>query len=162
LGFRNVPPVVRPDRHSKTPPKKSRRQSSQFVRQLLKSSTQNDSNDQVASVTTSATLPVAFHLATFAARPLNYELIVPLALACFSIMIILPIAAARSRLHIPGWVGFAFFSFILSYTCARLSAVSSYVGRPTGVFFSILCFLFLAAALGSVIALFFYRDPPGL
>ncbi len=101
-------------------------------------------------------------LVAFAARAFNYELIVPLVLACLSIMIILPIAAARSRLHIPGWVGFAFFSFILSYTCARISGVNNYVGRPTGIFFSILCFLFLAAALGSVIALFFYRDPPGL
>jgi hypothetical protein len=105
--------------------------------------------------------PIALFL-TFAARPLNYELIVPLALSSLAIMIVLPIAAARSRLHIPGWVGFAFFSFILSYTCARISAVTGFVGHPAGVLFSILCFLFLAAALGSVLALFFYRDPPGL
>ncbi len=103
----------------------------------------------------------AFFFAS-AARPLNLELVIPLALSCFAIMVILPISAARSRLHIPGWVGFALFGFVLSYTCARVSAVQSFVGRPTGVFFSILCFLFLAAALGSVIALFFYKDPPGL
>ena len=101
-------------------------------------------------------------LVAFAARPLNYEIIVPLVLASLSIMIILPIAAARSRLHIPGWVGFAFFCFILSYTCARISGVTGFVGHPTGIFFSILCFLFLAAALGSVLALFFYKDSPGV
>lgn len=103
----------------------------------------------------------AFLLA-FAARPLNLQLVIPLALSCLAIMIILPISAARSRLHIPGWVGFALFSFVLSYTCARISGVHTYVGRPAGVGFSIACFLFLAAALGSVIALFFYKDPPGL
>jgi len=103
-------------------------------------------------------------LALLAANPrgLNLELVIPLALSCLAIMIILPISAARSRLHIPGWVGFALFSFVLSYTCARISAVHSFVGHPTGVFFSIACFLFLAAALGSVIALFFYKDPPGI
>ena len=101
-------------------------------------------------------------LFAFAARPLNLALVIPLALSCLAIMVILPISAARSRLHIPGWVGFALFSFVLSYTCARISGVHGYVGRTTGVFFSILCFLFLATALGSVIALFFYRDPPGL
>ncbi len=95
-------------------------------------------------------------------RGVNLELVIPLALSCLAIMIILPISAARSRLHIPGWVGFALFSFVLSYTCARISGVHSIVGKPTGIFFSIACFLFLAAALGSVIALFFYKDPPGI
>jgi len=98
----------------------------------------------------------------FAANPrgVNLEIVIPLALSCLAIMVILPISAARSRLHIPGWVGFALFSFVLSYTCARISGVHSFVGRPTGVFFSIACFLFLAAALGSVLAIFFYKDPP--
>ena len=95
-------------------------------------------------------------------RGVNFEIVIPLALSCLAIMVILPISAARSRLHIPGWVGFALFSFVLSYTCARISGVHGFVGRPTGVFFSIACFLFLAAALGSVIALFFYKDPPGV
>ena len=100
----------------------------------------------------------------FAANPrgVNLEIVIPLALSCLAIMVILPISAARSRLHIPGWVGFALFSFVLSYTCARISSVHGFVGRPTGVAFSIACFLFLAAALGSVIALFFYKDPPGV
>ena len=93
-------------------------------------------------------------------RGVNLELVIPLALSCLAIMIILPISAARSRLHIPGWVGFALFSFVLSYTCARISGVHSFIAKPTGVFFSIACFLFLAAALGSIIALFFYKDSP--
>jgi hypothetical protein len=107
-------------------------------------------------------MTIASFLQTANPRAINLELVIPLALSCLAIMVILPIAAARSRLHIPGWVGFALFSFVLSYTCARISAVHSFVGRPTGVFFSIACFLFLAAALGSVLALFFYKDPPGL
>ena len=93
-------------------------------------------------------------------RAVNLELVIPLVLSCLAIMVILPISAARSRLHIPGWVGFALFSFVLSYTCARISGVHSFVGKPAGVFFSIACFLFLASAFGSIIALFFYKDPP--
>ena len=107
--------------------------------------------------------PAAFVLlAFFAANPhgFNLELVIPLALSCFAIMVILPISAARSRLHIPGWVGFALFSFVLSYTCARISGVHGIVSKPTGVFFSIMCFLFLSSALGSILALFFYKDPP--
>jgi hypothetical protein len=110
-------------------------------------------------------VPTAFASAILLAansRGLNLELVIPLALSCLAIMIILPISAARGRLHIPGWVGFALFSFVLSYTCARISGLHSYVGRPSGIGFSIACFLFLSAALGSVIALFFYKDPPGL
>jgi hypothetical protein len=106
--------------------------------------------------------PAAFFLQATAPRGVNLEIVIPLALSCLAIMIILPVSAARGRLHIPGWVGFALFSFVLSYTCARISGVQSFVGRPTGVFFSIACFLFLAAALGSVLALFFYKDPPGV
>jgi hypothetical protein len=105
---------------------------------------------------------VLFALFAINPRGVNLELVIPLALSCLAIMVILPISAARSRLHIPGWVGFALFSFVLSYTCARISSVHSIVGKPTGVFFSMMCFLFLAAALGSVIALFFYKDPPGV
>ena len=98
----------------------------------------------------------------FAANPrgVNLEIVIPLALSCLAIMVIIPISAARGRLHIPGWIGFALFSFVLSYTCARISGVHGIVAHPTGVFFSILCFLFLSAALGSIIALFFYKDPP--
>jgi hypothetical protein len=106
------------------------------------------------------TAPAAVALQATNSRSINLELVVPLALSCLAIMVILPISAARSRLHIPGWVGFALFSFVLSYTCARISGVHSFVGKPTGVLFSIACFLFLASALGAVIALFFYKDPP--
>jgi hypothetical protein len=107
-------------------------------------------------------VPPTFASVFFAANPrgVNLELVIPLALSCLIIMTLLPISAARGRLHIPGWVGFALFSFVLSYTCARISGVHGIVAHPTGVFFSILCFLFLSAALGSILALFFYKDPP--
>ena len=108
-------------------------------------------------------MPTAFASAILLAansRGLNLELVIPLALSCLAIMIIIPISAARGRLHIPGWVGFALFSFVLSYTCARISGVHGIVAHPTGVFFSIACFLFLSSALGSILSLFFYKDPP--
>jgi hypothetical protein len=110
-----------------------------------------------------ATAPLAlFTLLVTNPHSFNLELVIPLALSSLAIMIILPVSAARSRLHIPGWVGLALFSFVLSYTCARISGVHGIVGHRTGVLLAIMCFLFLAAALGSVIALFFYKDPPGV
>jgi hypothetical protein len=111
------------------------------------------------------TVPLAtifFTLLASNPHSFNLELVIPLALSSLAIMITLPISAARSRLHIPGWVGLALFSFVLSYTCARISGVHGIVGHRTGVLLAIMCFLFLAAALGSVIALFFYKDPPGV
>src|ERR1700761_3556552 len=83
--------------------------------------------------------PVALVLLAANPRGVTLELVIPLALSCLAIMIILPISAARGRLHIPGWVGFALFSFVFSYTCARVSGVHGIVAHPTGVFFSIAC-----------------------
>jgi hypothetical protein len=90
----------------------------------------------------------------------NFRLVVPLSVACFAIIIVLPFAAARSRLHIPGYVGLAFLGFILGLVCGRISGVRGVSGTPTGVLLSLIFFLFIAVAIGSVLALFFYRDPP--
>jgi hypothetical protein len=99
-----------------------------------------------------------------AARPTvggtNLPLIVPLALACFAIIILLPFAAARSRLHIPGYVGLAFLGFIVGLLCGRISGIRGVSGTPSGVLLSLTFFLLIAVAIGSVLALFFYRDPP--
>jgi uncharacterized membrane protein len=90
----------------------------------------------------------------------NFRLVVPLSVACFAIIIVLPLAAARSRLHIPGYVGLALLGFILGLVCGRITGVRSVSGTPTGVLLSLIFFLLIAVAIGSVLALFFYRDPP--
>jgi hypothetical protein len=89
----------------------------------------------------------------------NFRLLVPLSIACFAIVIVLPLAAARSRLHIPGYVGLAFLALILGFACGRVSGVRGVAGTPAGLFLSLAFFLFLAVVVGSVLALFFYRHP---
>jgi hypothetical protein len=96
----------------------------------------------------------------FAVIAANFRLVVPLSVACFAIIIVLPFAAARSRLHIPGYVGLAFLGFILGLVCGRISGVRGVSGTPTGVLLSLIFFLLIAVAIGSVLALFFFRDPP--
>ena len=90
----------------------------------------------------------------------NFRLVVPLSVACFAIIIVLPFAAARSRLHIPGYVGLAFLGFILGLVCGRISGVRGVSGTPTGFLLSLIFFFLISVAIGSVLALFVYRDPP--
>jgi hypothetical protein len=90
----------------------------------------------------------------------NLGVVVPLSIACFAIVIVVPLAAARSRLHIPGYVGLAFLTTIFGLLCGRISGIHGVAGTPWGVLLSLLFFLLIAFAVGSVLALFFYRDPP--
>jgi hypothetical protein len=92
------------------------------------------------------------------ASGVNLRLIVPLSMACFAILIVVPLAAARSRLHIPGYVGLAFLASIVGLLFGRISGIHGVAGTPWGVLLSLLFFLLIAFAFGSVLALFFYRD----
>ena len=93
------------------------------------------------------------------ASGVNLRVIVPLSIACFAILIVVPLAAARSRLHIPGYVGLAFLASIIGLLCGRISGIHGVAGTFWGVVLSLLFFLLIAFAFGSVLALFFYRDP---
>jgi lysylphosphatidylglycerol synthetase-like protein (DUF2156 family) len=95
-----------------------------------------------------------------AASATNFSLIVPLIIACVAIIIAIPVAAAQSRLHIPGYVGVAFLTFALALLSGRLSGARRITGTPAGTALSLLFFLLFATAVGSVLALFFYRDAP--
>jgi hypothetical protein len=92
----------------------------------------------------------------------NLRLTVPLLIACSAIVIVVPWAAASSRLHIPGYVGLAFLASILGLLCGRISGIRVVAGTRWGVVLSLLFFLLISFAAGSVLALFFYRDPPGV
>jgi hypothetical protein len=108
----------------------------------------------------SASLPVAFpqaHIVFFLSK---YSVAVPLAIACAALVITIPAAAARARLHIPGYVGLAFLSFALALLLGWFSGAQAIAGTSTGLLLSIVFFLLIAAAIGSVVALLFYRHPP--
>jgi hypothetical protein len=54
----------------------------------------------------------------------------------------------------------AFLAFALGLVLGRISGMRSITGTIAGLGLSILCFLLMAIAVGSVLALFFYRHPP--
>jgi hypothetical protein len=95
-----------------------------------------------------------------AAFIVNLPVVVPLALGSFSILTAIPWAAARGRLHIPGYVGLAFLTFAIALLVGRVAGVRGITGTNAGIFLSVAFFLLIAAAVGCVLALFFYRHPP--
>jgi hypothetical protein len=110
---------------------------------------------------TSAPARASFAVASLvapAAGP-NLFAVVPLVLACFAVLIAIPATAARGKLHVPGYAGLAFLGFALGLLVARISGARSITGTLTGLSLSILFFLLMATAVGSVLAIFFYRHP---
>jgi uncharacterized membrane protein len=97
---------------------------------------------------------------SLAALAPNLSVTVPLLLVCLGVLIAIPVGAARGKLHVPGYVGLAFLAFALGLVLGRISGMRSITGTIAGLGLSILCFLLMAIAVGSVLALFFYRHPP--
>jgi len=90
----------------------------------------------------------------------NLPVEVPLAVACLSVMVGIPVTAARGKLHVPGYVGLAFLAFALGLLFGRISGTRTVTGTLAGLSLSILFFLLMATVVGCVLALFFYRHPP--
>jgi hypothetical protein len=70
-----------------------------------------------------------------------------------------PTAARRGKLHVPGYLGLALLTFLIAIVMGRITGIHGINGTLAGVFLSILFFLLIAVAVGSVLALFFYRNP---
>jgi hypothetical protein len=95
-----------------------------------------------------------------AALAVKLSLVVPLAVGCFSIVLAIPWAASRGKLHIPGYVGLAFLAFAIALLAGRIAGARGITGTTAGISLSVAFFLLIAAAVGCVLALFFYRQPP--
>lgn len=85
------------------------------------------------------------------------SLVIPLAAACVAIVVAIPVGALRGKLHIPGYAGLAFLAFAIAFIFGRIAGVRGVTGI-LGVCVSIVFFLLMATALGSLLALFFYRQ----
>ena len=88
------------------------------------------------------------------------HIIAPLIVACVAIAIAIPLAAARSKLHMPGYIGIAILAFVVSLVFGELSGMRRVAGTPAGIILSIACFLSVAACIGAILALVVYRNPP--
>ena len=96
-------------------------------------------------------------LALFGAR---LPIVMPLVAACLVIAGLIPLAAARGKLHVAGYVGIALLAFAASFIFGKLAGVKGIASSFVGPIFSIIFFLLIAVAAGSILALIFYRDPP--
>ena len=88
------------------------------------------------------------------------RIVAPLIAVCLLIVIAIPVAAARSKLHMPAYIGIAIFAFAASLVFGEMSGAQGIAGSIAGVVLSIACFLSIAVVVGCILALLFYRDPP--
>jgi len=87
-------------------------------------------------------------------------LVLVLGVACVFVALAVPYAASRGKLHIPGYVGLALVSFAVAFICGRISGAQSVRGTRSGEVLSIVFFLLMSVAVGSVLGIFFHREPP--
>lgn len=87
-------------------------------------------------------------------------LLIAVGVACVLVVLAVLFAASRGKLHIPGYVGLALVTFAAAFICGRISGAHSVRGARSGEILSIVFFLLVAVAVGSVLAIFFYREPP--
>jgi hypothetical protein len=90
----------------------------------------------------------------------NPRIVASLLAVCLAIVAVIPAAAARSKLHMPAYIGIAILAFAASLLFGEISGARRIAGSIAGVVLSIACFLSIAVFVGSILALFFYRDPP--
>jgi hypothetical protein len=86
-------------------------------------------------------------------------LIVPLIFVSLAILVAIPVAASRGKLHIAGYIGLALAAFAAAMISGKLSGVHRITGTIFGLLLSILFFSAIATVLGSLAALAFYKAP---
>jgi hypothetical protein len=89
------------------------------------------------------------------------QIIVPLLIACVAVVASISVLARKGKLHIPGYVGIAFVAFALALAFGELCGIKGIRGSGLGVVLSLSCYLCISATVGSIVALLFYRCPPG-
>ncbi len=104
------------------------------------------------------TPPVAC-LAFPALLSVNLGVIVPLSLSCLVVVVVIPAAAWRGKLNVPGYALMLFASAFIAYVMGKLAGAQSVQGTALGVVISFIFFLLVATAAGSFFGIFFYHQP---
>jgi hypothetical protein len=89
----------------------------------------------------------------------NLGVIVPLALSCLVLVVVIPSAAWRGRLNVPVYALMLFAAAFVAYGIGKLAGAQSVHGTALGVVISFIFFLLVATAVGSFLGIFFYRQP---
>jgi hypothetical protein len=90
---------------------------------------------------------------------LKVGVVIPLALACLVLIVLIPSAAWRGKLSVPIYALLALASGTLAFAAGTLAGARTIRGTPLGVVISILFFLLLSAGSGCFLSLLFYRQP---
>jgi hypothetical protein len=105
---------------------------------------------------TIALFVISFSLALLA---VNVGVIVPLALSCLVVVVVIPSAAWRGRLNVPVYALMLFVAAFVAYGIGRVGGAQSVHGTTLGVVISFIFFLLVATSIGSFLGIFFYRQP---
>lgn len=90
---------------------------------------------------------------------INFGVIIPLALACLVLMVVIPAAAWRGKLNVPVYALLMFALAFVAYPVGRVAGSQSMHGTTLGVVVAIIFFLIAAAAVGCFFGILFYRQP---
>lgn len=86
-------------------------------------------------------------------------ILLPLTLACIVLVVVIPAAARRGYLNVPLYALMLFGISFLAFLTGRLAGAQSVRSTTLGVVVSLIFFLLVAAAVGSFLGMFFYRQP---
>ncbi len=89
----------------------------------------------------------------------NLGVIIPLALSCLVVGVVIPAAAWRGRMSVPFYALMLFVASFVAYGIGKLAGAQSIHGTALGIVISFIFFLLVAAAVGSFLGIFFYRQP---
>jgi len=90
---------------------------------------------------------------------LRAGVLIPLALACMVLIVLIPSAAWRGKFSVPIYALLALASGTLAFAAGTLAGARTVRGTPLGVVISILFFLLIAAGFGCFLSMLFYRPP---
>src|SRR6202040_2068157 len=96
-------------------------------------------------------LTISITMRSFAVYRANLPIVIPLLVVCMMIAGLIPMAAARGKLHIPGYVGMAMLAFTVGLLFGKLAGFRRFVGSVVGPILSIIFFLLIAVAVGSIL-----------
>lgn len=83
----------------------------------------------------------------------------PLLVICAIALFGIPVAAARGKLHMPGYAGLSLLALVVGLVLGRIGAHAT-KGSVAAVVLSAIFFMLIAVAIGSVLALACYRERP--
>ena len=89
----------------------------------------------------------------------NLGVIVPLALSCLVLVVVIPSAAWRGKLNVPVYALILFVAALVAFGIGKLAGAQSIHGTTLGVVISFIFFLLVATSVGSFLGIFFYRQP---